>query len=100
MLLICLVVKLRGGFDIRHYFRYSILSLMKNVIVIAQIAVSVLLVVIILLQNRGAGVSAIFGGTGGAYRTKRGLERGLHILTILLAVLFVAVGVLNLVISS
>ena len=53
-----------------------------------------------LLQNRGAGLSAVFGGGGNIYRTKRGLEKGLFTLTIILVILFVAVGIVNLVISS
>ncbi len=56
---------------------------------IAQIIVSILLIASILLQNRGAGVSGIFGGGGGVYLTKRGMEKKLFILTIILAVIFV-----------
>lgn len=70
------------------------------VIFVAQIIVTVLLIIAVLLQNRGAGLSAVFGGSGTVYRTKRGLERGLFILTIILVILFVAVGVVNLAISS
>ena len=73
---------------------------MQKAIFIAQIVVSALLVVAILLQNRGSGLSAVFGGGGNIYRTKRGLEKGLFTLTIILVFLFVAIGVANLVISS
>ena len=69
---------------------------MEKVIFIAQIIVSLLLVIAILLQNRGSGLSAVFGGGGNIYRTKRGLEKGLFTLTIILVFLFVAIGVLNL----
>lgn len=55
---------------------------------IAQIIIAVLLMVAILLQNRGAGLGGIFGGGGGVYLTKRGLEKKLYIATIVLAVLF------------
>ena len=55
---------------------------------IAQIVVAVLLMVAILLQNRGAGLGGIFGGGGGVYLTKRGLEKKLYIATIVLAILF------------
>ncbi|OGE76164.1 MAG: preprotein translocase subunit SecG [Candidatus Doudnabacteria bacterium RIFCSPHIGHO2_02_FULL_48_21] len=72
---------------------------MKQVIVIAQIAVSVLIIISVLIQNRGSGLSSVFGG-GNIYRTKRGLERGLFILTVILVILFIAIGALNLVISS
>ncbi len=73
---------------------------MRQAIFVAQIIVSVLLIIVILLQQRGSGLSAVFGGSGNIYRTKRGLEKGLFILTIILVVLFVAIGVVNLIISS
>jgi len=57
---------------------------------IIQIIIAVLLMVSILLQNRGAGLSGIFGGTGNIYRTKRGLEKKLFIATIVLSVIFFA----------
>lgn len=59
---------------------------------IIQIVVAVLLTVSILLQNRGAGLSGIFGGSGNVYRTKRGLEKKLFISTIVLGVIFFAVS--------
>ncbi len=73
---------------------------MKLAILISQIAVSVLLVISILLQNRGSGLSAVFGGGGNVYRTKRGLEKGLFVFTIILVILFVAIGVVNLAFPS
>lgn len=72
---------------------------MRTVIIVSQIAISTLLIAAILMQNRGSGVSAIFGGGGGAYRTKRGFEKWLHVFTIVLAILFVSVGVINLIIA-
>lgn len=59
---------------------------------IAQIIISILLIIVILLQNRGTGLGSAFGGTGGVYLTKRGLEKKLFIATIILAVLFFAVS--------
>ena len=56
---------------------------------IAQIVVAILMMVAILLQNRGAGLGGVFGGTGGVYLTKRGLEKKLFIATIILAALFI-----------
>lgn len=73
---------------------------MEKAIFIAQIVISVLLVIAILLQQRGSGLSAVFGGGGSIYRTKRGLERGLYFLTIVLILLFVAIGIVNLVIQA
>jgi preprotein translocase subunit SecG len=59
---------------------------------IAQIIISLLLIIVILLQNRGTGLGSSFGGTGGVYLTKRGLEKKLFIATIVLAVLFFAIS--------
>jgi len=57
---------------------------------IAQVVVALLLMVAILLQNRGAGLGGAFGGTGGGvYLTKRGLEKKLFVVTIILAAVFI-----------
>lgn len=48
--------------------------------------------VAILLQNRGAGLSGVFGGASNVYRTKRGVEKKLFILTIILAILFISIS--------
>ena len=56
---------------------------------IAQIIVAILLMAAILMQNRGAGLGGVFGGSGGVYLTKRGLEKKLFITTIVLAVIFI-----------
>jgi preprotein translocase subunit SecG len=56
---------------------------------IVLIVVAILLMTAILMQNRGAGLGGVFGGTGGVYLTKRGLEKKLFIATIVLAVIFI-----------
>lgn len=66
-----------------------------RVLDIVQIILSVLLIGAILMQNRGAGLGATFGGDGGVYRTKRGLEKSLFVATIILAVAFLATAVAN-----
>lgn len=63
-----------------------------------QVILSLVLIVLILVQERDAGVSGLFGGTGGgAYQTRRGLEKVIFVATIVVAVLFVAAALLNLV---
>ncbi|MEK7627407.1 MAG: preprotein translocase subunit SecG [Patescibacteria group bacterium] len=62
---------------------------MSNIFNIGQIIVSIILIISILLQQRGSGLSGAFGGDGNIYRTKRGLEHILFIATIVLAVLFI-----------
>lgn len=65
----------------------------EKILVIIQIIISVLLVVSILLQNRGAGLSAAFGGDFGGYYTKRGMEKFLYWATIVLGALFIGLAV-------
>lgn len=61
---------------------------------IAQILVSVLLVVVILMQVREGG-SGFFGSAQASYRTRRGLEKTLFQFTILLAVIFLLMSTLS-----
>jgi preprotein translocase subunit SecG len=67
-----------------------------NPLVIAQAILAVALIAAILLQQRGTGLGGAFGGEVTAYRSRRGIERTLFRLTILLAVLFVIFSLLNL----
>lgn len=60
-----------------------------------QIGLAILLAGSILLQNRGAGLGATFGGDFGGFYTKRGLEKFLFVASIILAFLFLATAVLN-----
>jgi protein translocase SecG subunit len=73
---------------------------MAKIINIAEIAVSVLLVVSILLQNRGAGLSATFGGDFGGYYSKRGFEKFLVRFSVFLAVLFIGLAIASLILAN
>lgn len=65
---------------------------------IAQAVISVLLIVSILLQNRGTGLSETFGGgsDNASYQTKRGFDKFLFRATIILCVLFLGTAVYSL----
>lgn len=65
---------------------------MNLALTIAQIIVSILLILAILSQARGQGLSATFGGTGQFYVEKRGAEKVIFNLTLILAVLFVVLS--------
>jgi preprotein translocase subunit SecG len=54
-----------------------------------QIIVSIALIIAILMQARGTGLSGTFGGDSAVYRSRRGVERRLWQFTIALLVLFV-----------
>ncbi len=62
---------------------------MKTLILIFHAVSALLLVLCILAQSQGVGLSATFGGEGGFYATKRGVEKTLFYLTVLFAVVFV-----------
>ena len=69
---------------------------MQTTLLIAQMILAIALIASILLQQRGTGLGGAFGGEVTAYRSRRGIERTLFRLTVVLAVLFVAFSLLNL----
>ena len=73
---------------------------MTTFLLIVQIIVSCTLIAVILLQAKGSGLSGVFGGEGGFYRSKRGVEKLLVITTIVLGFLFLVLSVLQVVISK
>ncbi|MFA5755048.1 MAG: preprotein translocase subunit SecG [Candidatus Paceibacterota bacterium] len=67
-----------------------------NNLLIAQSIISVLLVILILLQQRGTALGSAFGGGGEVYSTRRGIQKKLMYATIVLVVAFLVMAVLNL----
>jgi len=65
---------------------------MQIFLIIAQMVLSVALTLALLLQVRGGGLGGIFGQADSVYRTKRGLEKTLFQLTIVLVVLFAGIS--------
>ncbi len=59
---------------------------------VAQIVIAVAVSASILLQARGTGLSSTFGGESTAYRSRRGLERTLFRLTVVLIVVYVVIS--------
>jgi len=72
---------------------------MQTYLSVAQIVLSIALVLAILLQVRGGGLGGIFGQADTVYRTKRGVEKTLLQLTVVLAVLFVTTSLLTLILK-
>ena len=62
---------------------------------VAQIVLSVALILIILLQVRGGGLGGIFGQPDTVYRTRRGVEKTLFQFTIALVVLFIIISLIS-----
>ena len=63
---------------------------------IAQIVVSAALILVVLLQVRGGGLGGVFGQPDTVYRTRRGLEKALFQLTIVLVVIFIVIALISL----
>jgi len=62
---------------------------------VAQIVIAIAVASSILLQARGTGLSSTFGGESTAYRSRRGLERTLFRLTVVLIVVYVVISILG-----
>ncbi|OGB74420.1 preprotein translocase subunit SecG [candidate division Kazan bacterium RBG_13_50_9] len=67
------------------------MSLDKALIII-QVVLAILLMASILIQSRGASLGEAFGGSSTFYGTRRGSERTLFIITVVLAALFVLIA--------
>ena len=59
---------------------------------IILIIVAILLIISILLQQRGSGLGAAFGGEGNVYMAKRGAEKVIFWASIVLSILFMGLG--------
>ena len=70
---------------------------MKEFLPIAQIVVAVFLIVFILLQQRGTALGSAFGGGGGFYATRRGIQKKIFWATVVLGALFIILALLNLI---
>ncbi len=66
-----------------------------DIISILQIIVSLLLVISILMQSRGDGLGAAFGGDMGGFHTKRGFEKFLLQSSVTLSSLFIVLAIIN-----
>ncbi len=67
------------------------------IIAISQVIVSLIVIALILLQERSAGLSGIFGGEGGTfYQTRRGVEKIIFAGTIIGALIFVSLAIAQL----
>ncbi len=66
-------------------------------LIILQIITSIVLVALILLQQRGSAIGSIMGGGGGeSYLSRRGIEKKLFQATIIVAIAFLGLSILNL----
>lgn len=67
----------------------------KNILLISNIITSILIVVFILIQGRGAGLGSAWGGGGETFQTRRGIEKLTMRITVFLIIIFFIISVIN-----
>ena len=74
---------------------------MKLYIDIALIIISIALIISVILQSKGAGLGGLTGvDTGGIFAARRGLEKTLFRITVLLSVIFFTLATISVVVSA
>jgi preprotein translocase subunit SecG len=76
---------------------YGLLTTYFNV---AEIIISIILILVLLVQTRGAGFTGTFNSDSSVFRSRRGVEKTLFQLTIALAVVFVIISVLSVIVAK
>ena len=72
---------------------------MQVAVQIIQIILSLTIITLVLLQVKGGGLGSIFGGDGGVYRTRRGIEKRIYQTTIVLAIIFFVISLVSVSVS-
>jgi len=68
---------------------------------IALIIISVTLIISIILQNKGVGLGGLTGSdTGGVFSARRGIEKTLFWVTIVLSVIFVVMTLVTIIVAK
>lgn len=71
--------------------------MLKTILFVLQIAIPMLLIACILVQQKGTALGSSFGGeAGGFYIKKRGLEKKIFLAAIIFSALFIVIALLNL----
>jgi len=68
---------------------------MNQILLIAQLIVSTLLIVSILLQQRGGSLGSAFGSTGASYTSRRGIEKNIFWISVILVIAFITLSLFN-----
>ena len=72
---------------------------MQQYLVLAQISAAIILIVLILFQQRGTALGSAFGqDSGGFYADRRGIQKKLLWATVVCGIIFIGLSLLNLII--
>ena len=74
---------------------HDIITFMANILLIVQIIISIILIGAILLQSQGSGLGAAWSGGGESYHTRRGVEKVIFYLTIVMIIAFAIFSLAN-----
>ncbi len=72
---------------------------MRNIVLVINIVVSIVIVALILLQGKGAGLGSAWGGGGELFQTRRGVEKITLRLTVFFIVIFFILSLISLLIK-
>ena len=67
---------------------------MQNIIIAIQIIISILLIIFVLIQNKGTGLGRVWGGSSVSF-SRRGLEKALFKFTFITVGLFIIISILQ-----
>ena len=73
---------------------------MSTYLYIAQIIISATLIVLVILQSKGGNMGRMFGGQDPVFRTRRGVEKVMFQLTIVVIVIFVVMSLANVLLQA
>lgn len=72
---------------------------LANILQIVTLVSGILIMLLVLLQARGASLGAGFGSSGELFTTRRGIDKSLHEATIVMTIIFVLAMVVNLILA-
>jgi preprotein translocase subunit SecG len=67
----------------------------NTILFYSQVVVSIALIVLIIIQQKGTALGSGFGGGNEVYSTRRGAQKKIYYATIAVATIFLVLGVLN-----
>ena len=74
--------------------------MVMNILWGVQTVISLILIVLVLVQSKGQGLSMAFGGSTTVYRTRRGADKLVFNATIVFGILFGLIGLVIVILSQ
>ncbi|MEK7584954.1 MAG: preprotein translocase subunit SecG [Patescibacteria group bacterium] len=78
----------------------KIMEILRALVPWIQIILAVAVTIAILLQSNEASLGGVFGGNSSVVHTKRGMEKGLFVITVILASLFIITSIVALLLET